>query len=67
MNVAMGVHTPAAVLVRLVRETQKPAISHFMDALKRSRRREARRVIARYAHLLPPGHPWRTGRHRWKS
>jgi hypothetical protein len=38
-----------------------------MDALKRSRRREARRVIASYAHLLPPGHPWRTGRHRWKS
>jgi hypothetical protein len=67
MNVAMGVRTPAAVLVRLGRETQQTAFSHFMDALKRSRRREARRVIARYAYLLPPGHPWRTGRHRWKS
>ena len=31
------------------------------DALKKSRRREARLVIARHAHLLPLDHPWRSG------
>jgi hypothetical protein len=37
-----------------------------VDALKKSRRREARLAIARYAHLLPPDHPWRRGSYRWK-
>lgn len=66
MNVAMGVRTPAAVLARAGREPQKEPFSRFVDALKRSRRREARLVIASYAYLLPPDHPWRTGPHRWK-
>ena len=35
--------------------------SRFMDALKKSRRREGRLVIARHAHLLPLDHPWRNG------
>ena len=37
----------------------------FLDALKKSRRREARLVIARHAHLLPLDHPWRSGRYSW--
>jgi hypothetical protein len=67
MNTAVGVHTPAAVLARVGRrETQRAPFSRFMDALKKSRRHEARLVIARYAHLLPPDHPWRRGSYRWK-
>jgi len=67
MNTAVGVHTPAAVLARVGRrETQSAPIARFVDALKKSRRREARRVIARYAHLLPPDHLWRRGSYRWK-
>jgi hypothetical protein len=67
MNTAVGVHTPAAVLARVGRgQTQRAPFSRFVDALKKSRRREARLVIARYAHLLPPDHPWRRGSYRWK-
>ena len=66
MNTAVGVQTPAAVLVRAGRETQRAPFSRFMDALKKSRRHEARLVIARYAYLLPPDHPWRRGLFRWK-
>ena len=30
----------------------------LLRALDETRRLQARRVIARYAHLLPPGHDW---------
>jgi len=67
MNTAVGVRTPAAVLARVGRrETQRAPLPRFMDALKKSRRQEARRVIARFAHLLPPDHPWRGSQYRWK-
>ena len=67
MNTAVGVHTPAAVLAQVGRrETQRAPFAHFMNALMKSRRHEARLVIARYAHLLPPDHPWRRGSYRWK-
>ena len=62
MNVAMGVRTPAAVLIEAGQaDTRKTLLLRFLDALKASRRGEARLVIARYAHLLPPGHAWRNG------
>jgi len=65
MNAAVGVRTPAAVLARTSgRKTQRVTFSRFMDALKRSRRREAHLVIARHVHLLPLDHPWRSGGYR---
>jgi hypothetical protein len=68
MNAAVGVRTPAVVLARVGRQqTQRTLVSGFMDGLKKSRRREAQHVIARYAHLLPLDHPWRRGSYRWKS
>lgn len=67
MNAAVGVRTPAAVLTRAGRrEAQRTPFSRFMNALKKSRRREAHLVIARHAHLLPLDHPWRSGPYRWK-
>ena len=64
MNVAMGVRTPATVLIEAGRaDTRRTLLLRFLEALKRSRRREARRVIASHAHLLPPDHPWRSGPH----
>jgi hypothetical protein len=66
MNVAMGVRTPAAALVEVGRiGRRRTLLSRFLDALKKSRRQEARFVIARHAHLLPLDHPWRSGRYRW--
>jgi hypothetical protein len=66
MNVAMGVRTPAAALVDVGRASRRRTLlSRFLDALKKSRRREARLVIARHAHLLPLDHPWRTGPRIW--
>ena len=66
MNVAMGVRTPAAALLEVGRAgSPRTLLSRFLDALKKSRRREARLVIARHAHLLPLDHPWRTGRSSW--
>ena len=66
MNVAMGVRTPAAALLEVGRAGRRATLfSRFLDALKKSRRREARLVIARHAHLLPLDHPWRSGRYRW--
>ena len=67
MNAAVGVRTPAAVLARLGRGQKRRTLrSRFMDALKKSRRREARLVIARHTHLLPLDHPWRNGPYCWK-
>jgi len=66
MNVAMGVRTPAAALAEVGRVgRRKTLLSSFLDALKKSRRREARLVIVRHAHLLPLDHPWRSGRYSW--
>jgi hypothetical protein len=67
MNAAVGIRSPAAVLVQAGRRETQTLFSRFMDALKKSRRHEARLVIARHAHLLPLDHPWRRGAHRWKS
>ena len=62
MNVAMGVRTPAAALVDAGRVGKhKTVLSRFLDALKKSRRHEARLVIAKHANLLPLDHPWRAG------
>jgi hypothetical protein len=48
-------HTPAAAVAEGVRVTPRRSFfAPFMDALKETRRREARRVIERYTHLLPP-------------
>lgn len=67
MNAAVGVRTPAAVLARTGRRRmQRATFSRFMDALKRSRHREAHLVIARHLHLLPLDHPWRSGWYRRK-
>ena len=66
MNVAMGVRTPAAALLGVGRAgRRRTLLSRFLDALKKSRRREARLVIARHAHLLPLDHRWRSGRYSW--
>ena len=66
MNVAMGVRTPAAALAEVARlGRRKTLLSRFLDALKKSRRREARLVIVRHAHLLALDHPWRSGRYSW--
>jgi len=64
MNVAMGVRTPAAALAEVGRVgRRRTLLSRFLDALKKSRRREARLMIVKHAHLLPLGHPWRSGRY----
>ena len=68
MNVAMGVCTPGAALLEVGRAgRRRTLLSRFLDALKKSRRREARLVIVRHAHLLPLDHPWRSGPVSWKS
>jgi|GEM_PF-550906 hypothetical protein len=68
MNVAMGVRTPGAALLEVGRAgRRRTLLSRFLDALKKSRRREARLVIVRHAHLLPLDHPWRSGPVSWKS
>ncbi len=64
MNAAVGVRTPAAALAEIGQEetrTTRKMLARFKHALNKSRRMEARRVIARHAHLLPPDHPWRAG------
>ncbi len=68
MNAAVGIRTPAAALVEAAqRETRDTdaMFLHLNDTLEKSRREEARRVIARHANLLPLGHPWRFGPHCW--
>lgn len=67
MNAAVGVRTPVAVLAETGGTvTQKPLFARFLDGLRESRLREAQRVIARHAHLLPLDHPWRNTSDRWK-
>jgi hypothetical protein len=47
-----GSRDPVATFGMARKESHKSILLHFMEALKESRRREARRVIATYAHLL---------------
>ena len=68
MNVAVGVRTPAVALAEVGRMARRRTLfSRFLNALKKSRRREAYLVIATHAHLLPLDHPWRSGPISWKS
>jgi hypothetical protein len=43
---------PAATIGLAQKKSRRSFFGRFMDALKDSRRREARRVIATYAYLL---------------
>jgi hypothetical protein len=43
---------PAATIGMAQKKSRRSFFGRFMDALKDSRRREARRVIATYAYLL---------------
>jgi hypothetical protein len=47
-----GSRDPAATFGMARKESRKSILLRVMEALKESRRREARRVIATYAHLL---------------
>jgi hypothetical protein len=47
-----GSHDPVATFGMARNESRKSFLLRFMEALKESRRREARRVIAINAHLL---------------
>jgi hypothetical protein len=50
-----GARTPATALAKSARvSTRWSFFARFVDALKETRRQEARRVVERYAHLLPP-------------
>ena len=47
-----GSRDPVATFGLVRKESRKSILLRFMEALKESRRREARRVIATYAQLL---------------
>jgi hypothetical protein len=47
-----GSRDPVATFGMARKKSRRSIILRFMQALKESRRREARRVIATYAHLL---------------
>jgi hypothetical protein len=47
-----GSRDPVATFGMARKQSRKSILLRFMEALKESRRREARRVIATYAHLL---------------
>ena len=47
-----GSRDPVATFGTVRKESRKSILLRFMEALKESRRREARRVITTYAHLL---------------
>ena len=47
-----GSRDPVATFGTARKESRKSILLRFMEALKESRRREARRVITTYAHLL---------------
>jgi hypothetical protein len=50
-----GARSPATAVAESVRvRPRRSFIARFIDGLKETRRMEARRVIERYAHLLPP-------------
>jgi hypothetical protein len=51
-----GVGTPAAAAGESTSfGSRRSFFARFFEALKETRRREARRVIETYTHLLPPG------------
>jgi hypothetical protein len=53
MNAAnAGPRDPVAMFGMARKESRKSILLRFIEALKESRRREAQRVIATYAHLL---------------
>ena len=43
---------PAATIGMARKKSHRSFLGRFLEALKESRRREARRVLATYAHLL---------------
>ena len=47
-----GSRDPAATFGMARKKSRKSILLRFTEALKESRRRQARRVIATYAHLL---------------
>ena len=50
-----GARTPATAVAESARaKPRRSFLARFLDALKETRRREARHVIERYTHLLPP-------------
>jgi hypothetical protein len=53
-----GSRDPVATFGMARKKSRKSLFLRFMAALKESRRREARRVIASYAHLLSNRDPW---------
>jgi len=40
--------------------------ARLLRALDEARRLQARRVLERYAHLLPPGHDWHLDNEDWR-
>jgi hypothetical protein len=51
-----GAGTPAAAAGESASfGSRRSFFARFFEALKETRRREARRVIETYTHLLPPG------------
>jgi len=50
--VNVGSRDPVAAFGLARKESRKSVLLRFVEALKESRRREARRVIATHAHLL---------------
>ena len=51
-----GAGTPAAAARESASfSSRRSFFARFFEALKETRRREARRVIETYTHLLPPG------------
>jgi hypothetical protein len=56
VTITYGLTGAPATDGRLRTRQRTPLFARFMKALKYSRLRQARRVIKRHAHLLPPDH-----------
>jgi hypothetical protein len=52
MNANVGSRDPVATFGMARKKSRNSILLRFTEALKESRRRQARRVIATYAHLL---------------
>jgi hypothetical protein len=55
MTADAGSRDPVATFGMARKKSRKSILLRFTEALKESRRRQARRVIATYAHLLADG------------
>jgi hypothetical protein len=55
MTADAGSRDPVAIFGMARKKSRKSILLRFTEALKESRRRQARRVIATYAHLLADG------------